>query len=417
MTDKKSSAIVFMLTANYHFALATMIINLQERNRHNYDNIVVYHDGLTANQQSDLLSIEPNILFISYTFSDWKKEHHEETMDGKQLDYFIKRFSHFALSKYKVVEQLAHYHKVLFLDLDMVVQDDLSELFKIEGVAWRSESPFLKKFGDRTSRPPLAELNNIPHTHPAPNGGLFYADDTLDWQQAVKDAQFFLKTFLGYFSSVIDELAFSWLAYKQNINITELDYKIYNTLPRVATHQTKIVHFMGNMKPWNCELSQSAFPTWMRNYQKTLTFGDFSSDKITHFGETGELLRKRTNEAHWLHFLQHSKLEIPTNLKLRYELDKDELTLDYKPFIYYEFVLQRNTWDFKLTLQINIKEITRDKRLKNVLNAIVTDNENLTYLENSKGITLTAKRCHLDKINSYFCYFYQKTQPILEILG
>ncbi|MGR3808580.1 glycosyltransferase [Pasteurella testudinis] len=406
-----------MLTADYHFALATMIINLQEKNRHNYDDIIVYHDSLTISEQSDLLRIEPHIQFISYTFSDWKQEHYEDTMDKKQLNYFIKRFSHFSLSKYKVVEQLAHYHKVLFLDLDMVIQDDFSELFNIEGIAWRTESLFIKKFGDRASRPPLAELDNIPATHPAPNGGLFYANDSLDWQQAIKDAQFFLKTFLGYFSSVLDELAFSYLAYKQNIKITELDHKIYNTLPRITTYQTKIVHFMGNMKPWNCELSQSAFPIWMRNYQKAQAFGDFNSDKITHFGETGELLRKRTNEAHWLHFLQHSKLKIPANLKLVYVLDKDELTLDYKPFIYYEFVLQRNSWDFKLTLHIHIKEITQDKRLIEALDTIVMENENLTYFEHAKGITLTAKRCHLDKISSYFFYFYQKTQPILEILG
>lgn len=207
------TAICLMANKVYKFALATMLINLKETNNDQYDNVIVYHDGFSQTELDDLSLLEPRVKFIEYTFEKWNQEH--SVLLGDKANNFLNRFSHLAWSKYKIIEQLEHYEKVLYLDLDMLVSGSLEGLFKLDGIAWRNGANFGEKFSTNGLKVKnIAEVSNIPESTPAPNGGLLCVTNTIDWKKNLIEAKYFIERFINDFSFALDELAFSYICKK-----------------------------------------------------------------------------------------------------------------------------------------------------------------------------------------------------------
>lgn len=416
---KKQRAIVFMVTADYGFALAAMLVNLRHYAKGCYDDVVIYHTGLPQEQQNALQKIQANLNFVHYDYEAWSKEHiHHST--SKQQQHFLSRFSHLALSKYKLFEQLAYYHSVLFLDLDMLIYGDLSELFALGqaggGMAWRTEASFVQKFGNRNNRPNYPELDAVPDTHPAPNGGLIYADDRIDWQKALIDGRDFINHFSAYFSSVLDELTLSWIAYKQQVSVTELDHRVYNVLPRVADENSAVVHFMGSDKAWNDELMQLAHPDWLRYYRQAQKFGDFTSDKAKVANAHGQTLRKYANQQRWLGFLNEVKLSYPEQLSMKFDLGGEQLFITASDDVFYSFTLNKNTQDYKLSLHLQNKLLLSDIRILAALRELVANNKDLKLNESAHQLILTTVSSYpVNRIPTIWQYFYTQTWHCLGI--
>lgn len=119
-----------MINAKYKFALATLLVNLKETNHDLYDMIIIYHDCISDNEKILLRQIETRLKFISYTREDCITEHN---MDENLLKIDV--FSHYALVKYKVLQHLQDFNKVLFLDCDILIRKKIDDLFKIQGCA------------------------------------------------------------------------------------------------------------------------------------------------------------------------------------------------------------------------------------------------------------------------------------------
>lgn len=417
MQNKKDAAIIFVANQAYQFALASMLINLQEKCADCYDDIVVYQSGFSDLECEALKKIEENIIFVNYSFEDWKQEHHQIDLASRSLQSFIKRFTHLALSKYKIFEQLENYHRILFLDLDMLIQENISELFDIEGIAWRTESEFHRKFGDREDKSLLDGLDDIPEKYPAPNGGLFYASDIIDWRACLASAKQFLICYAESFSSVIDELTFSWVAYKNDLTLTELDYRLYNVLPRVVDTKTKIIHFMGKHKTWNDELMQFAFPDWLRNYKKSQRITHLNTSMVTDFAPQGQIYRQQYNQLRWLTFLNETELEIPGQLKLRYDFNTEKLILDYKSNIYYAFSLNKNNTYYAVELCIeNINLVTDIVVQKTIEQLLARNEECFTIRKSAVSLSIFSKWQDINKIATFFDYFFKVTQPLLTVI-
>lgn len=412
---KKQRAIVFMATQDYAFALAAILVNLRQQNREVYDGIVIYHDGIDENAQAALKKIEPRTDFVCYTLADWKREHDVHT-DSKSQQNFLGRFSHLALSKYKIFEQLAAYRQVLLLDLDMVVYGDLSALFAHQGMAWRSEAPFVRKFGSRHNRPDYPGLNDVPNDHPAPNGGLIYVDDSVDGEACLQEARRFINAFSAHFGSVLDELAFSWVAYRFNVPVTQLDHRVYNVLPRVAEEESVVVHFMGGAKTWNDELMQLAHPLWRQCYHQANTEGAFDSDKFVDFGAHGQILRKYANQNRWLAFLDKAAIRYPEHLSVRLALDKEQLDIVHDEAVFYSYTLNKNTQEYKLSLHISNKLLLADREVVSALKAATDNNSQLSlYLTVYQAVLSTTSSYPAEQIPSAWQYFYQTTWPCLKL--
>lgn len=116
---KKKSAIVFSLTKNMIFALASVVIDIEKKIKHKPDEIVVFHDGIKKKDQRLINKIFPTV-FVKYKFPI------------KRIRGFnqgtITYFSKMVFAKFECLRLLTKYKTVLFLDYDQVIKSDISNL-------------------------------------------------------------------------------------------------------------------------------------------------------------------------------------------------------------------------------------------------------------------------------------------------
>lgn len=414
MFPQEKKAIVFIVNSSYRFALAATLINLQKTNPNIYDRVIVYHDDLTVNDMAEFKKIEPKILFQEYSYDTWEKEHKKPTTQLSQN--FLNRYSHLAWSKYKVIEQLEYYDRVLYIDLDIVIRGDISELFEINGVAWRNGDSFHKKFSSKQKISNHPETQDIPNDYPSPNGGLFYISKVNNWKKCIQDGRDFLLKFMDFYDAGIDELVLAWIVYNNNITLTSLDYKKFNTFPQLHNFDTRITHFMGRDKPWNSELMQAIFPEWMLYHKQAYQITQFPTEKIVEFNNPGALVKKKLNEQRWLSFLRDSKFIIPRTLNLDYVFENEWLILNHSKGIYYELKFDQYSGGFLVGLWIKENNLLDDKFLKDALKNLSNHNSKVfKFLEDHRGLYIYSEKRSLEKIQPMFDYFYKNTIKLIEI--
>ena len=113
MTNKKELAIVFGITKNLTFALANVILGLKKHSPSFADEIIIYHDGITEKDQQLLDSIL-SCRFLEYEFP---------IKDKSDFDpFFFDQFSSMAYSRFECFKHLKDFKKVLWLDVDILIQ-------------------------------------------------------------------------------------------------------------------------------------------------------------------------------------------------------------------------------------------------------------------------------------------------------
>ena len=254
--DKQNNAIIFLLNRNYIFALAEFLINIQKTNPILFDCVVVYQPDFTEDDINELLKIEKRMKFVKATLEIFEDEH-GKIVGEKGLKY-INRYSHMLLFRYRVLEQLGFFDRILCLDLDMLLLGDISELFELKGIAWRNTvTDFEEKFDVLCGIDKLREFTDADvSSWKTPNGGMVYVNgEGIDWRQCLESGKEFTIAFMNELDAGIDEMVFSWIAYQNDLPITSLDKTVYNSTPVNVSYATKIVHFMNKCKVWNnCQL-------------------------------------------------------------------------------------------------------------------------------------------------------------------
>lgn len=412
--SKKNNAIVYIVNSKYRFALATMLINLQKTNPNLYDDVVIYHDDLSEDDIHQIRKIEPKTIFVKYSYEMWEKEHKKPGTPLAQD--FLNRYSHLAWSKYKVIEQLQNYKKVLYMDLDMIIRGDLSDIFKVNGIAWRNGDSFHKKFGSKQKISDHPETKDIPKDFTSPNGGIFYISDSVNWKKAIQDGQIFLIKFMDFYNAGIDELVLAWIAYNNKIPVTSFDYKEFNTFPQLHDKNTKLIHFMGGEKPWNSELMQAVFPEWMVYYKNACKIVNFPAPQVKEYPNTGAFVKKKLNEQRWLRFLKESMIKLPKELELSYVFENEWLILNHNENIYYEFKFDQYSGGFLVGLWIKDSNLLDDRKFKESVTKLSEQNKKVfKVLEDNRGVYIYSEKRSVDKLSSLFDYFYKNTKELIGI--
>lgn len=414
MTMKKDKAFVFIVNKSYLFALGTTIINLQKTGNDFYDQIVIYYDGLDDSDIQQIKSIESKTTFIKYDLAAWEKEHIKITTPNAKS--FLDRYSHLAWSKYKIIEQLNNFNKVLYLDVDILIRSNLKEVFDVNGLAWRSGNNFGHKFGNKQKKSLFLDtLKNIPNTTPTPNGGLLYASNmnTSEIQKNLNDARQFLIEYLDEYNAGLDELVFGWIAYKNNIPLTQLDPFTYNSFPQMLKQQTKIIHFMGAEKPWNSDLMQTIFPEWLQYYKAWEAVSKISDKKVIEHNNPGAFIASVLNQRRWLVFLKNQNFSFPAELKVSHDLTKEWLILNYNSYAYYEFKLHQYAPGFQIGFWIKNPLIANDVNLINQIEKLC-NSKIFNYTSDTRGIYISTNRYPEKDIKAIFEYFYEQTISLLQ---
>lgn len=265
-TNNKN-AIYFAITDNYSFAVANVIMGL---NKHSAKlmqscDILIYHNDVSEKNQKLLKSLHPNTCFIEMTAPvSWNELlNHKSTM----------RWGSINICKYFGFMLINRYEKVLFLDADMHVIGDISDLFEIEEeMAWRNVLAW--KASDN-----FAALMRSPDDYiSAGNAGLIYFTDKLRrYSLDEEDIANAFEKIKNLKRGGNDERIVAWIAYDNKINVKELDVRIYNTPIQRKTPATKLLHFLDyigeSTKPWKNLSAYLYFEDWAENYQRWLQLG------------------------------------------------------------------------------------------------------------------------------------------------
>lgn len=278
-------AIVFSVSNLYSRQLGVSIINLQKTNPDLYDNIVVVEYNLSDEDKKFLKKIEPKVIFVKYTPEDFCKDFNITPSDNIHPIYH-KEHACVQLGKHVIFRLLKDFDKILLLEVDMIINGDISELFVKPGCGFVN----YYNFDDYAKYPKLCVDyssigfdKNLTKNMYATNGGLFYVDRTIDYKKALSLSLDLKKKYI--FSTKeskshnnpggIDELCLSYVIHYLTSNVRYFNYRVYNSLINKygMRDNVLIVHAFYNYKPWTNYQVFEYFPLWKESYLKWLELG------------------------------------------------------------------------------------------------------------------------------------------------
>ncbi len=265
MADKKQRAIVLGATGNMAFALGSVFPGIKKHSPKLNADLIVFQEGISDKDKEILNSILP-CAFIDYSFPE-----------NEQLKLAINRYSNLSFCRYEMFKMLDEYKKILWLDADILIQKDFSDIFNYArtGISLAPEDTKLRMC---FSKP----IENYDLTRKNYNSGVLLISDKLSNYQNITE-WLYNKTF---------ELADSLKFPDQGIiNLLLQEFKPENDeLPeRYNCHPTKnnpknavIVHPYSPQKFWSWYNKAYQFKEWDDNYKQWLTMGGSPYTGITY---------------------------------------------------------------------------------------------------------------------------------------
>lgn len=237
--------------------IAVFVKNIKDTNRHLFDEIVVYHDGIKKKDQ-DLINSIYKTRFIKY---DYKPR----TRNDEVISYF----SRMVYCKYECFALLDDYDEVVWSDYDVVVQDKLDEFCTIE-----NDNLNMLKCGDG--------LRTMLYKDIIHKEILSYDLDT----DGITTALFVISNKLPRYNEIYrwcydkttewgddlylpEQCIFALAIQEFDISIKYFEFNEYACFPTKALGGEKILHAAGPVKFWNGMNND----TWSRNYDTWLSIG------------------------------------------------------------------------------------------------------------------------------------------------
>lgn len=223
----------------------------------------------------------------------------------------IKQLAHVPLAsllKFDICELIPQYDKLLYLDGDMIIRQDLSELYQT-GLADDYVAGVAHSLGVLTGEKKL-------------NGGVLLFNASKIRQEALREVFISTRQSLGNRKSMDQEtfhIVFGdkkvYLPPRYNVMLDKLDYekkyysiKDYNIFFQTAYKSRReildtaaIIHFTGGIKPWNYQFAKCG-DEW-REYYKAV-FGD---DSELHLKGRMEFYREQFKKSGWKGIYWHIK--------------------------------------------------------------------------------------------------------------
>lgn len=254
---KKNVALVFGITKDYIFALANVLIGLMKHNKKFWDDIIVYHDGVVDYEQEAIKKIT-DVKFVDLSES-------ERFADIKQTNSEVmKKYSVATFYRYECLKLLDDYRKVIWNDVDILIQSDISGLLEYGDESGVAFSLALSGFAVGSS---FKEMNlNYRMFDRLWNVGIMVLSDKLskhgeiyDWciDQTIRNGDTLLWPDLAILNIMLQEF---------NIDPEDIDPDKYVCLPTAENAEdAAIVHAYGDRKFWNNLEYAQLYPEWMSN--------------------------------------------------------------------------------------------------------------------------------------------------------
>ena len=253
---KKNNAVVFGLTVDHVFAVACVMMDLKSLSVDMFDEVVIFHDGIKEKDMHILQSILPT-RFIRYDFP----------LSARVLDSrSVQQFTKMVFTKFECLRLLDEYKNVMWLDYDMVIQQDISNLFSpcVSGIKMMP--------GGMPVRDQLLEaVSEYDMNAEGICACIFVFQETL---LNYKECYRFCYEKLEEYVEVLympEQAIFDFMIQAYSLNPLAIDSHIYSPHPSDLQHatQAKIIHSYGQPKFWNGLYNKQ----WEKNYDEWLKLG------------------------------------------------------------------------------------------------------------------------------------------------
>lgn len=276
---KKKLAYFLVCSDNIIFAAGNVALSLNRYMPNKEFEIVIYHTGLREANESALLSI-PRVKLHKF---EWGDSFDKKIMPHLPEGRWNNPNSLLAFAHYEIFNLLNIYQTVIWLDVDIAIQGDISSLesYTPFGLAldknwnciWRVRDQFLDDF--KTDDYDLERSSYI-------NACIVVNDKLKDWN---KLRDYCYKSSLKYaeYLKNCDQAIFSLMLQDFSIKPKVIPWEEYICHAQHADAAiAKIVHFGTEVKIWNNEKYIKAFPEWFRTHLEWLKLGgeDFDRSKI-----------------------------------------------------------------------------------------------------------------------------------------
>jgi lipopolysaccharide biosynthesis glycosyltransferase len=251
--EKKELAIIFGATGNMAFALANVLIGLKKSSPELKADIIVFEQGIT-DKDKNLLNTILTCKFIEYQFPH----------QGYLTDETLKKFSELTFSRFECFDLLSQYKKVLWLDIDILIREDISNLFE-ECSTGISLAP-----GDKSSCDFTIKMEGLCEGDEKYNAGVMYLQDNLPNHSELKEWCYKKTLELAQYLTCADQGIINLMLITFNLKVHLLDIE-YNFNPAFKNDTRKgiILHTFCPEKFWNYFNNQE----WNENNKKWISIG------------------------------------------------------------------------------------------------------------------------------------------------
>lgn len=235
-------AIVTGGTKNDVDAMAVLALNLKNTNKDLADELVIFHDGISAQKQKVMQQIMP-IRFIKYKCPlSWFKLVRNKT---------IRYFSPMVFCKFELFRLLEDYETVIWTDYDVLIKDSIREIGEENesfSVLVNHDVPLEDMFYKSISTVNMSEYDLNGESICTPlivmNRSIKNYMEYHKW--CYKCAEKYMK-----YLYLPEQCIFTMLVQKYGLKYRELDMEVYCMHPKDKTDKTKILHAYGQPKFWS----------------------------------------------------------------------------------------------------------------------------------------------------------------------
>lgn len=252
----KKNAVAFTISSDLVFAVATLMMDLKEKAPKIADEVVIFHDGVFEKDLNLLNSILP-VVAVRYEIPVKDLS----IFDPMTLDYFTVMVH----AKYECLKLLSKYKNVVYLDPDMVILEDFSDLLE------RCDSGIKMM---PSGHPVRAQLHSEVLDYDMNQEGIcaciFVFQDHVDYKKLYE----FCVSAVNKYASKLklpDQAIFDFMIQEHRINVFPIDRDAFSPHPNDPNKidHVKILHAYGQPKFWNGIASEQ----WQKNYSKWLLMG------------------------------------------------------------------------------------------------------------------------------------------------
>ncbi|MCG5030379.1 glycosyltransferase [Mesosutterella sp. OilRF-GAM-744-9] len=281
---KKKLAYFLICSDNIIFAAGNVALGLNKYMPHKEFDIVIYHTKLQTQNIKALEKI-PRVILKEFSFDPSFQKFMLSDKGLPKNGRWTNPNSLLTAAHFEIFNLLDEYKTVIWLDCDICVQGDISELEKYGPIGQAKDLNWntVWTVGDQFIKPvPGYDMERDSHI----NAVMVVNDDLPNYKDLAAYCYSLSMKWANHLKN-LDQAVIQLLYQDKNIKPNEFSW---NEFVCHAHHGyaplAKMVHFGTNQKPWNNQLLLQSYPEWFRNHLEWLALGgtDFDRSNISTVG-------------------------------------------------------------------------------------------------------------------------------------